>query len=260
MTKPTITSLSERVFTYSARLLTDESVEVKIGDFPHYPACAWWEHDSKRVFLNDAAPRTQDPVENLIFNRGKLYHELAHKLFTNAYDYRNECAAKAKDPQLFDGIRQTLEDGYIEWRIGKQWEGATPYIRSLLSHVLKNDTSDIGALALFVRLLKWRDKAAKAKWCQFEKQIVAAIHSDSRGVSKAALDISNALAEEKPKQPEQPQDPQDGEQGESASQGEGEQEGEGEQGEGAIEEGEGEESEASGGLGAGNDGAKRDGS
>ena len=207
--RPTIQSLSERNFTIAARILTDAGVTVGICENPAHPACAWWEHETKRVFLNDAHPKTDDPIKNLIFNRGKLYHELAHKLFTNAYDYRNELSAKAKDPALFDRIRQTLEDGYIEQRIAKQWDGATPYIRSLLLHCLESDTSEHGALALFVRLFVWRDAAAKKAWGQWETLIKKAVHSDSKGVCDAAFEIAEALAKGGQKQPPQePNEPQ----------------------------------------------------
>ena len=196
-TKPTLNSLAERRFTIAARILTDANVEVKIGEFPNAGACAWWQHETNQVWLNECAPYESNPVKSLIFNRGKLFHELAHKLFTNAYDYRNELERKAKDRKLFDVIRQTLEDGYIEQRIAKQWQGATPYIRSLLMHVLQSDKTKFGALAIFVRTFVWRDAEAKKSWGRWEKLIRKAVHSDSRGVCDAAFEIAEAMAEEK---------------------------------------------------------------
>jgi Mg-chelatase subunit ChlD len=240
MSKPTFNVLAERNFTIAARILTDASVQVHITDQPEAGACAWWQSETKRVFLNDAHPRTDKPVESLIYNRGKLYHELAHKLFTNAYDYRHELEAKAKDKGLFDRIRQTLEDGYIEQRIAKQWQGATPYIRSLLGHVLKSDKSKFGALALFVRTFVWRDKAAKQAWGRWEKLIKQAVHSDSKGVCDAAFEIAEALAQEREQgqgngegqgEQQKPQPSQSEEQGQGQEQGKGEEQAESEEGE-----------------------------
>jgi len=255
MEAPTIKTLAERRFTIAARILTDSEVTVKICDLPTAGACAWWQHDTKQVFLNDAAPRESEPVRNLIFNRGKLFHELGHKLFTNAYDYRNELERKAKSRALFDRVRQTLEDGYIEYMIGKRWEGATPYIRSLLGHILKSDKTEFGALALFVREPVWRDDEAKAFWQRWESLITKAIHTDSKAVCDAAFEISEALAKEHEEKQRQPEPPQGEGKGKSGS----EQSDEGEESEGGEEQGEGEEQDEGEGEATSDEGEESEG-
>src|SRR4030095_4277108 len=219
----------QRRFTTSARLLTNkQKIDVFVVDSDALPP-AWYDIRKKNMTLNEAHPRTQDAVTALIYDRGKLYHELFHELFTKALDHRRKLAEKSRNKTLFLDISNMLEDGRIEWLGVKKWPGAQFYLDSLRMEWMKNSNKHpLTGLVLYVRKQIWRNKNESEFWAPFIPQIGNAIRAiNSRKVCDIAFEIVEALIDRDPKllppPPPPPQPPtKEGEEGTPGPVGEGE--------------------------------------
>jgi hypothetical protein len=218
--KKIFNALKERRFTATARVLGEEKachasvsiVNVK-GTAP-----AWWDSSNKRITLNDAEPRQRNEKLTLIWERGKLYHELFHLIFTTDDELRTQLAVKSNDRDKYLWISNALEDGRIEWHGDRLYEGCTPYIRTVLKELVCEDSAASGLL-IYVRTRLWRNSKEEAFWKKYEGLINQCIEAPcSSFVWSAAFSIVEDMLQNQPKQPEpegkgnpqpQPQNAQD---------------------------------------------------
>jgi uncharacterized protein YegL len=199
----------EQRFDLSAKILAGNKVKaVQVVNEPYFQANADYNTGTKVLRLNEAYPvKIKDEVQELIFDRGKLYHEIGHALFTAQQTKRGHYMAKSKSPDTFLTVSGLLEDGRIENKMIEKYQGTQPFFDALLGASTDAKSMDVlNGLALRVRKGFWRNEEESAFWAPFEKQIDKAVKADhTNGVLQTAFDIVEAM--DLPPQPKQPQEP-----------------------------------------------------
>lgn len=188
-------------FTLTARLLGEKKTTVQIiDDKSCMPAI--YDTSNDLLYLNEAHPRTTDKVKALIYDRGKLFHELGHCRWT-----QKECNRETLANQLeaengenargqFMAMSNVLEDGRIERLLRLKWEGAGKYLDTLLSDCVgdggPNPVADspFGSLPLYVRKGVFKNETDAKFWEPYLKDIETARTSvTTRNVCKIAADL-----------------------------------------------------------------------
>ena len=210
-----VRTAKENRFTTTSRILADKGISVQvINDCAQ--ACADYNVNTKVLRLNEAFPQTDNPVEALTFDRGKLFHELGHALFTTDDGTRARLYQKAENKKAFLDVSNVLEDGRIERLLSDEWKGAKHYLDSLLKHEFESGqltNSEINGLVLYVRTKLFRNGNEKAFYASVLPLINKAVWQarDTAQVCEIAFEICEKLY---PKQAPEPQ-------GEGEEQGEG---------------------------------------
>lgn len=217
----------EKRFTLSARMLSEQNINVKVINDPNY-GVASFNINTKQLTLNEGETRMDfsNPVKAIVNHRASLYHEVDHALFTRDNGKRKRLTEASKDAQAFNLLVNVLEDGRIEW-LGKQkFPGSADFLNTtLLDIVDKLGKSEIEGLHLYVRTGMFRNKTEAAYWQPYQAKIDEAIRKTTTSkMLDVAFEICEAISERKPSEPEA-------------------QNGEGEQGEGAGEQSQGEQGE-----------------
>ncbi len=97
------------------------------------PAPSWWDAATREVFVNTSSPRTRNAAEAYAFTKGKLYHELAHVLYTAPLGPAAILAQVGIAPShQACTLWNILEDGRIERRLARDLPGCAPYIRHVI--------------------------------------------------------------------------------------------------------------------------------
>jgi hypothetical protein len=197
-------ALKERRFSTTVRVLGEEKAchaSVKIVS-QKGTAPAWWDATNNRITLNDAEPHQRNEKLTLIWERGKLYHELFHLIFTTDMELRQQLSLKSRDTSKFLWISNALEDGRIEWHGDRLYEGCTPYIRTVLQE-LADEESAMSGLLIYVRTRLWRNRKEQQFWAKYEPLINQCVEAPSSAfVWNAAFSIVEDMVQNQPKQPE----------------------------------------------------------
>src|SRR5262245_20087970 len=124
----TLQQIKERRFTTTARILTGKHINTHIVEQPQ-GAPAWTDCTSG-IWMNEARPQVADEQEALIYDRGKLFHEINHCVFhgKQATKHREKLLQSANDEDTFLNISNALMDGHGEYHGGLKWEGQKSYI------------------------------------------------------------------------------------------------------------------------------------
>jgi hypothetical protein len=200
-----ITQAKENRFTLSSRILADEGISVQVINSLN-DAPADYNLATKVLRLNEARPKAKNPVDALVYDRGKLFHELGHALFTiDKAGLRERLANQSKTPQEFLDLSNVLEDGRIERLVCKDWQGAKGYLDALLHNMLADGASDspINGLVLYVRTGLFRNEGEKKYWQPYMKEIDKALAAASvADVCQIADEICKKLYKPKDQNPQ----------------------------------------------------------
>lgn len=243
-------------FTLSSRMLADSGISVSVIN-DHGQAPADYNLVTKHLRLNEAFPKASNPVEALVYDRGKLFHELGHAKFTRDPKSKREQLFKAShNGKAFLDVSNILEDGRIERLICKEWNGARDYLDCLLAKEIEGLTPiKENGLALYVRTGMYRNKAEETFFAPYQSEIEKAIEAPSMDeVCDIAFEIVQKLYDPQAQNSQPPPQGEGDKQGEGEGEGEGkgkEAEGEENEGRGDSESGKGKAGEESGSQDAG---------
>lgn len=213
----------ESRFTLSSRILTGKNINVNVINQLGEKNSAFIDMNTLQLTLNEALPKADNPVIGLIYDRGKLYHELGHALYT-VKGNREKLMEKSCNPQRFLDVSNVLEDGRIERLMSENFKGTSSFFDSLLNVLMseaiqdKGKASPFASLVLYVRKKAWRNSSDAKYWSRFETLINEAVACDnSNRVCQIAFEIVEAL--NSPKQQGENKQPSEGDKGNGGSEG-----------------------------------------
>ena len=191
-------------FSISARVLTGEEITCHvINDKGTHPAS--YDLGTKKLMLNEAHPATKNPIAALIYDRGKLFHEISHAKWTTSEE-RMRLYPLVNNGQAFLDMSNFLEDGRIERVCKETYQGSGYYLDAILEGIIKQGNMDkgpTGALPIYVRTKKWRNKADEKFWAPYKERIDRAIACDSTDeVCRISAEIVNELYPKKANEPQ----------------------------------------------------------
>ena len=198
-------------FTLSARLLGGKATTVSVINQPEVMP-AVYDTEKDKLYLNEAHPNTSDEVAALVYDRGKLFHELGHCRWTQKECKRAELAEELvakhgeKTRQQFMTMSNILEDGRIERLLRQKWAGSGKYLDTLLGACSEGNNpianSPWGSLPLYVRKGVFRNEEDEKFWQPYIAEIEQARRSiTTRNVCKIAASLVERLKDLLPEPP-----------------------------------------------------------
>ena len=188
----------ESRFSTSANILCEEdSISVRYDDSLDCPAIT--NLKTKQISINGIYPIAHSNEEQLLYDKGKLYHELAHELYSNCpekvLDNATYSTGSIEQRDLFVRLHQTLEDGRIEKKIKGKYIGMKYYLESVILKLIKDDKKfDVYKdLAYRVRMGKYILDESKKFFSKIEKLglIEKAINAKTE---KEVVEIASKIA------------------------------------------------------------------
>lgn len=115
-------------------------------------APSWWDETRRKIVLNQSVPPVEgDELRRLAYDKGMIYHEVAHVRWTRETSLRERLGNESKDPNLYADVSNILEDGRIEKRMVRKFPGTEPYLRYCAAGFIMGAKHPLGDLAFCVR-------------------------------------------------------------------------------------------------------------
>jgi hypothetical protein len=125
-------AVREKWLTKVSRILTG-AYDIKAVWTDKGPAPSWWNPATREITVNGSDPKAKDSVDQHAYAKGKVFHEIAHTLYTEPVPFSQ---ILARVGPYSDGRAVTLlnilEDGRIERCLALRCPGAQRYIRYVL--------------------------------------------------------------------------------------------------------------------------------